>query len=109
MLAGSASAALGHLAQHRLGVAVVIAAGPDRLPGLVLGQLLRAEVAQVLVDPVADQAAADPVRPPAARCISPRQAAEVFQSSIISWSSKIIDDGTVDSSHRTCGSLQDSA
>ena len=40
---------------------------------------------------------------------SRRQAAEVFQSSIISWSSKIIDDGIVDSSHRTWGSLQDSA
>ena len=40
---------------------------------------------------------------------SRRQAAEVFQSSIISWSSKIMDDGTVDSSQRTCGSLQDSA
>ena len=29
----------------------------------------------------------------------------MFQSSIISWSSKIIDDGIVDSSQRTCGSL----
>ena len=38
-----------------------------------------------------------------------RQAAEVFQSSIISWSSKIIEDGMVDSSHRTWGSLQDSS
>jgi len=38
-----------------------------------------------------------------------RQAAEVFQSSIISWSSKIIEDGTVDSSQRTWGSLHDSA
>src|SRR3954452_10410763 len=40
--------------------------------------------------------------------IRDRQAAEVFQSSIISWSSKIIDDGTVESSHRTRGSRQDS-
>ena len=38
-----------------------------------------------------------------------RQLAEVFQSSIISWSSNTMDDGTVDSSHRTGGSLQDSA
>jgi hypothetical protein len=33
----------------------------------------------------------------------------VFQSSIISWSSKIIEDGIVDSSQRTSGSPQDSA
>ena len=31
---------------------------------------------------------------------------EVFQSSVTSWSSKIIDDGIVESSHRTCGSVQ---
>ena len=31
---------------------------------------------------------------------------EVFQSSVTSWSSKIIDDGIVESSQRTCGSVQ---
>ena len=41
-------------------------------------------------------------------CMSWRQACEVFQSSRTSWSSKIIDDGTLDSSHRTSGSVHDS-
>ena len=50
-------------AARRLG-SVVVAEPVHRLPRRVVGQLLRAEVAQVLVDPVADQAAADPVRPP---------------------------------------------
>ena len=36
-----------------------------------------------------------------------REMAEVFQSSIISWSSKIIEEGIGDSSQRTCGSRQD--
>jgi hypothetical protein len=40
------------------------------------------------------------------RSIRARQAAEVFQSSTTSWSSKIITDGTVDSSQRTSGSAQ---
>jgi hypothetical protein len=38
-----------------------------------------------------------------------RQVAEVFQSSTISWSSKIIAVGTVDSSQRSSGSVQDSS
>ena len=42
-------------------------------------------------------------------CISRRQASEVFQSSRTSWSSKIIEVGSVDSSHRTSGSVQDSS
>ena len=41
-------------------------------------------------------------------CISRRHSAEVFQSSRTSWSSKIIEDGMVDSSQRTSGSLQPS-
>ena len=41
-------------------------------------------------------------------CIRRRQTAEVFQSSWMSWSSKIIAVGTVRSSQRTSGSLQDS-
>ena len=36
--------------------------------------------------------------------ISRRQSIEVFQSSRMSWSSKIIALGTVDSSHRLAGS-----
>ncbi len=42
-------------------------------------------------------------------CISRRQESEVFQSSRRSWSSKIIELGSVDSSHRTCGSDHDSS
>ena len=41
-------------------------------------------------------------------CMSRRQAFEVFQSSRTSWSSKIIEVGTVDSSQRTSGSSHDS-
>ena len=37
-----------------------------------------------------------------------RHEAEMFQSSCTSWSSKIIDDGTVDSNQRTFGSVHDS-
>ena len=62
----------------------------------------------MLVDPVRRQRADDPLLPPAVACISRRQSREVFQSSRTSWSSKIIDVGTVDSSQRTSGSLQDS-
>ncbi len=40
--------------------------------------------------------------------ISSTQAAEVFQSSWMSWSSKIMADDTVDSSQRVTGSFQDS-
>ncbi|CAM5718326.1 hypothetical protein STENM223S_10295 [Streptomyces tendae] len=40
--------------------------------------------------------------------MSSTQEAEVFQSSMTSWSSKIMQVGTVDSSQRTCGSSQDS-
>jgi hypothetical protein len=36
------------------------------------------------------------------------QSRDVFQSSMTSWSSKIIAVGTVDSSQRTAGSLQES-
>ena len=43
------------------------------------------------------------------RGMSRRQAAEVFQSSAMSWSSKIIEDGTVESSQRTSGSVHDSS
>jgi hypothetical protein len=66
---------------------------------------VRAHVAQVLVDPVRRR------RPLAIRSdhqgcddMSRRQAAEVFQSSMISWSSKIITVGTVANSQRTSGS-----
>ena len=38
--------------------------------------------------------------------ISASHSADVFQSSITSWSSKIIADGTVESSHRIGGSIQ---
>ena len=41
--------------------------------------------------------------------ISRTQASEVFQSSWMSWSSKIMAVGTVDSSQRTLGSLQESS
>ncbi len=41
-------------------------------------------------------------------CISRRHSCEVFQSSRMSWSSKIIELGSVDSSHRTSGSAHDS-
>ncbi len=40
--------------------------------------------------------------------ICSRHVAEVFQSSRTSWSSKIIADGTVDSSQRTSGSDHES-
>ncbi len=43
------------------------------------------------------------------RAISSRQASEVFQSSRMSWSSKIIDVGTVENSQRSSGSDQLSA
>jgi hypothetical protein len=39
---------------------------------------------------------------------SARHAADVFQSSMISWSSKIITLGTVESSQRISGSRHDS-
>ena len=39
-------------------------------------------------------------------CISSSQAAEMFQSSCTSWSSKIIDVDTVENSQRIAGSVQ---
>ena len=39
-------------------------------------------------------------------CMCSTQAAEVFQSSLMSWSSKIIAVGTADSSQRSTGSPQ---
>ncbi len=40
--------------------------------------------------------------------MSARQAADEFQSSMISWSSNIITDGTVENSQRISGSRHDS-
>ena len=40
------------------------------------------------------------------RRFSASHACEVFHLSLISWSSNIIDDGSVDSIHRTTGSRQ---
>ena len=71
-------------------------------PVLLLGPLLRH------VDPVSATVWVETDRACTVEVLG-RQAAEVFQSSIISWSSKIIEDGIVDSSQRTWGSLQDSA
>ena len=60
------------------------------------GQLVRVEVAQVLVDPVGGEAGRRSARPTTGcAAMSARQDAEVFQSSMISWSSKIITLGTV--------------
>ena len=56
---------------------------------------------RVLVDPVRHEAADDAVVPPArARASSVTQSIDVFQSSWTSWSSKIIAEGTVESSQR---------
>lgn len=74
----------------------------------VLGQFARGEVAEVLVDPVRHQAAEDPLAPPGVARMSATQEALVFQSSMTSWSSKIMQLGTVDSSQRISGSSQDS-
>ena len=60
----------------------------------------------MLIDPVAHQAADDALVPPWLATHVATQAAEVFQSSRTSWSSKIIDTGTVESTHRTTGSAQ---
>ena len=61
-------------------------------------------VAPVLAEGVGEQAVGD--RPPAAASCRRRvftQAWSMFQSSVISWSSKIISDGTFASTRRTCG------
>ncbi len=66
----------------------------DRLVELVLGQLARREVANVLVDPVAGDAADHAPVPPGLCCISSSQSREMFQSSLMSWSSQSIETET---------------
>jgi hypothetical protein len=60
------------------------------LPDLLLGELARREVADVLVHPVGRQPGDDALLPPRRRAISRRHDHEVFQSSRMSWSSNII-------------------
>ena len=104
--AGSASAAA---AKARSSVGAVRGCAHGRVQR-VGGQLGGREVAEVLVHPVRHQAAEDPLAPPAAwRACRRSQAALVFQSSMTSWSSKIMQLGTVESSQRTSGSSQDSS
>ena len=81
---------LGELLQQRQHVRVLgLHLGVQGIPR----ELVRAEVAQVLVHPVRGEGAANPVAPPRlARHLLLATIAEVFQSSRTSWSSKIIDD-----------------
>ncbi|BDT95398.1 hypothetical protein IFM12275_53740 [Nocardia sputorum] len=72
-------------------------------------QFLRAEIADVLIRPVGREPGPDTFGATSGfRAICSRQVREVFQSSRTSWSSKIIDVGTVDISRRISGSAHDS-
>ena len=88
-------------ARRRLAVPLVrelaAAAGRRRRPpatrwsSRLLGELGRREVAEVLVDPVRHERAGDARLPPRLARASPRpRLQEMFQSSLTSWSSKII-------------------
>ncbi len=78
----------------------------DPLKRLVLGQFVRRHVAQVLIDPVRHQPPMIRVWYQSVLRFSSSHACEVFHLSLISWSSNIIDVGSVESIHRTTGSLQ---
>ena len=82
--------------------------GPDGAIRLIGGQPFGREIAEMLVDPVRHERAGDPLLPPVVACMSWRHACEVFQSSRTSWSSKIIELGSVDRSQRMFGSPHDS-
>ena len=80
----------------------------DELEHLLLVELGRREVSEVLVDPVRHERAGDARFPPRLLAHSCTQTQEMFQSSLTSWSSKIIAVGTVESSQRISGSDHDS-
>mgnify|MGYP003694587509 CR=1 FL=1 len=72
---------------------------------VVGGEAGGTQVAEVLVDPVRHQPAGDPLLPPVGRLHVAAPPSDVFQSSRTSWSSKIIETGTVEKSQRMTGSV----
>ena len=62
----------------------------------------------MLIDPVRNQTADDVLAPPRLLRISRTHESEMFQSSIMSWSSKIIAVGTTEKNQRSTSGAHDS-
>jgi hypothetical protein len=98
---GLAVGVLGEGPQEALGV-VRFADLPE---GVVGGEAGGTQVAEVLVDPVRHQTAGDPLLPPVGRLHVRPPGVRGVPVVAASWSSKIIETGTVEKSQRMTGSV----